>query len=235
MSLIALDERAELDRRCSGGFTPTHAIQAADLLLQERIPHLVPLKNPPIEKAEHIPSTRQLSRRRWSGATSRHTRSVRAAHLLSNGDYAVMVTSAGGGYSRRQALAMTRWREDVTRDDWGTFCYVRDLETGDVWSTTFQPTRTGAEICMKRLSRPIARCSAVSTSTSKLRMEIVVSPEDSAELRRVSVTNHSGARSQSRPHELRRGRARARWCGPGASGIQQSVRRDDRRSRNAMH
>ena len=35
-------------------------VQAAELLLQERIPHLVPFKNPPIEKAEHVPSTRRL-------------------------------------------------------------------------------------------------------------------------------------------------------------------------------
>ena len=42
-----------------------------------------------------------------------------------------MVTNAGGGYSRRQNLAMTRWREDITTDAWGTFCYVRDLESGD--------------------------------------------------------------------------------------------------------
>ena len=40
-----------------------------------------------------------------------------------------MVTNAGGGYSRRQQLAVTRWREDITTDDWGSFCYLRDLET----------------------------------------------------------------------------------------------------------
>ena len=57
-----------------------------------------------------------------------HTLSPRA-QLLSNGSYAVMVTNAGGGYSRRQQLAVTRWREDITTDDWGSFCYVRDLDT----------------------------------------------------------------------------------------------------------
>ena len=48
--------------------------------------------------------------------------------LLSNGRYHVMVTNAGGGYSRWRDLAVTRWREDATRDCWGTFCYLRDLD-----------------------------------------------------------------------------------------------------------
>ena len=63
--------------------------------------------------------------------TTPHTLSPRA-HLLSNGSYTVMVTNAGGGYSRRQQLAMTRWREDITSDAWGSFVFVRDLDTGDV-------------------------------------------------------------------------------------------------------
>ena len=40
----------------------------------------------------------------------------RAPHLLSNGRYAVMLTSAGSGYSRWRDIAITRWREDPTRD-----------------------------------------------------------------------------------------------------------------------
>ena len=88
-------------------------VQAADLLLQERIPHQVPLKNPPIEVAEHVPSARAPSAAAVRRYTTPHTLSPRP-HFLSNGSYVVMVTNAGGGYSRRQQIAMTRWREDVT-------------------------------------------------------------------------------------------------------------------------
>src|SRR4026207_659090 len=87
-------------------------IQAADLLLQERIPHQVPLKTAPVDVAEHVPSARaavSTSVRRYA---TPHTLSPRP-HLLSNGSYVVMVTNAGGGYSRRQQEAMTRWGEDV--------------------------------------------------------------------------------------------------------------------------
>ncbi|MFN2500335.1 MAG: hypothetical protein ABR557_14745, partial [Pyrinomonadaceae bacterium] len=59
--------------------------------------------------------------------------------LLSNGTYSVMITSAGSGYSGCGPLAVTRWREDVTRDNWGSYCYVRDVRSGAVWSTGYQP------------------------------------------------------------------------------------------------
>jgi hypothetical protein len=66
-------------------------------------------------------------------------------HLLSNGRYHVMVTNAGGGYSRWKDLAVTRWREDSTCDDFGVYCYLRDVDTGRVWSVTHQPALVPAE------------------------------------------------------------------------------------------
>ena len=61
-------------------------------------------------------------------------------HLLSNGNYHVMINNAGGGYSRWRDLAVTRWREDIARDNTGTFCYLRDVASNDVWSVGYQPT-----------------------------------------------------------------------------------------------
>ena len=70
---------------------------------------------------------------------------VPEVHLLSNGRYHLMVTHAGGGYSRWKDLAVTRWREDGTRDHWGTFCYLRDLNSGATWSSAYQPSLRHAE------------------------------------------------------------------------------------------
>ncbi len=99
-----------------------------------------------------------------------------------------MVTNAGGGYSRRQQTALTRWREDITTDAWGSFCYVRDLDSGLVWSTAYQPTRREPDEyeCTFAPDRAVFRRVDGDIET---RTEIVVSPEDDAELRRVSVTN----------------------------------------------
>src|SRR5471030_537345 len=65
--------------------------------------------------------------------------------LLSNGRYHVVVSNAGGGYSRWKDLAVTRWYDDAACDNWGAFCYVRDAESGDFWSTAYQPTLQRAD------------------------------------------------------------------------------------------
>ena len=113
--------------------------------------------------------------------------------LLSNGRYHVMVTNAGGGSSRWKDLAVTRWREDTTCDNWGTFCYIRDVASGDFWSTAHQPTR----------KRPAHYEAIFTEARAEFRRrdndfeshtEIVVSPEDDIELRRLRITNRSRTR-----------------------------------------
>jgi cellobiose phosphorylase len=118
---------------------------------------------------------------------------VPEVQLLSNGRYHVMVTNAGGGGTRWKDLAVTRWREDSTCDNWGSFCYIRDTASGDFWSTAHQPTR----------ARP-ARYEAIFTEARaefrrrekdfESHVEIVVSPEDDIELRRLRITNRSRTR-----------------------------------------
>ena len=194
MSLLALDNVVN-GMRMQDRFHADPRVQAADLLLQEKIPHVVPLKNPPAETAEHVPTVRRagpLSVRRYE---TPHTLSPRT-HLLSNGSYTVMATNAGGGYSRRQDLALTRWRDDITCDASGTFCYLRDLETGDVWSTGYQPTLSTPDEyeAIFSLDRAVWRRVDGGLET---RTELAVSPEDDVELRRVSITNHT-----SRPRSL---------------------------------
>src|SRR6516162_5946959 len=71
---------------------------------------------------------------------------VPEVHLLSNGRYHMAISNAGGGYSRWQDLAVTRWREDATRDCWGYFIYLRDSATGQFWSVAYQPTLHRSEV-----------------------------------------------------------------------------------------
>src|SRR6185503_4350801 len=65
---------------------------------------------------------------------------VPEVQLLSNGRYFVMLSNAGGGYSRWKEFSVTRWREDTTCDLWGTFCYINDRDKNQFWSTAYQPT-----------------------------------------------------------------------------------------------
>ena len=101
-----------------------------------------------------------------------------------------MVTVAGGGYSNCGANAVTRWREDVTRDNWGTFIYLRDVRSGAVWSAGYQPVRKrpqAYEVAFAEDKADFWRTDA----GIRTHMEIVVSAEDNAEVRRVSLTNNS--------------------------------------------
>jgi cyclic beta-1,2-glucan synthetase len=113
--------------------------------------------------------------------------------LLSNGHYQVVITNAGGGYSRWRDLAVTRWREDATRDCWGTFIYLREPATGEFWSTAFQPTLRSAESYEVIFSHAGAEF-RLQQGDLEIRTQICVAPEDDVELRRVTLTNHSRVR-----------------------------------------
>ena len=118
---------------------------------------------------------------------------VPEVQLLSNGRYHVMLTSAGSGYSCWKNLAVTRWREDATCDNWGTFCYIRDVANGDVWSTTYQPTLRRADTYEAAFATGYTAFHRgdhdIETHT-----DIAVSAGDDVELRRVRITNGSSRR-----------------------------------------
>lgn len=109
-------------------------------------------------------------------------------HLLSNGRYTVMITAAGSGYSRWRDLAITRWREDATRDDSGSYIFLRAVASGKRWSAGFQPSGKAPESYdvsfAEDRAEVIRRDGTIAT-----RLEVVVSWEDDAEVRRVSLTN----------------------------------------------
>lgn len=110
--------------------------------------------------------------------------------LLSNGQYHVVVSRAGGGYSQYKEWALTRWREDATRDLWGSFCYLRDRSSGYVWSTTTQPMLQHADVdeVVFSLGHATFRRSEQGIETE---MVIGVATDDGVEVRRICITNHS--------------------------------------------
>jgi cyclic beta-1,2-glucan synthetase len=165
-------------------------IRATDLLLQERAPRDVAVTRSPTEEVHAPAHARDFVEPAFRLFTTPHGPRPRT-HLLSNGRYAVMLTTAGSGYSRWGALAVTRWREDVTRDSWGTYLFLRDVQSGAVWSAGYQPTGVEPDAYRVVFSEDRAefhrRDGTIATT-----LEVLVSPEDDAEVRRVSVTNHGG-------------------------------------------
>jgi cyclic beta-1,2-glucan synthetase len=162
-------------------------VQAAELLLQERTPRAVAVTRPRAEEVPVAALVRDLMPPTLRRFDSPHHVTPRT-HLLSNGRYTVMVTAAGSGFSRWRELAVTRWREDTTRDCWGTFVFLRDVGTGGVWSAGFQPSGIPADRYEVVYSEDRATIAQRDRSLS-ITLEIVVSSEDDAELRRLTVRN----------------------------------------------
>lgn len=184
MSLLALAYLL-LGQPMQRRFEADLLLQATLLLLQERIPkataihtRAADLDDMPIVSGPEMP-VRVFD--------TPHTPNPEV-QLLSNGRYHVMVTNAGGGYSRWKDLAVTRWQEDATCDHWGSFCYIRDLVTGEFWSTAHQPTVKIADNAQIIFSEGRAEFRR-SDNDIETHTEIVVSPEDDIELRRIHLTN----------------------------------------------
>jgi cellobiose phosphorylase len=190
MSLLSLDYLL-LDRPMQKRFESDPLFQATTLLLQERVPKAT---------ATYARAAELSGLRTTPGVTEMPVRSfgtpdtpVPEVQLLSNGRYHVMITNSGGGYSRWKDIAVTRWREDGTCDNWGTFCYIRDTASGEFWSTAYQPTLKQPEKYEAIFSEGRVefrrRDHEFDTHT-----EIAVSPEDDAEVRRVRIVNRSRTR-----------------------------------------
>lgn len=193
MSMLSL-AYALLGQPMQRRFLAEPRFQATDLLLQERTPGVMPDYLPPAAGAAlDPPPARDVDNRlRVCRSPSAPVPSVQ---LLSNGRYHVMVSSSGAGFSRYQDLAITRWREDPTRDNRGTFCYLRDVASGHYWSAAFQPTcgRTDRFEAIFSDARAEFR---VREKGFDCHLEIVVSPEDDMELRRLHLTNRARERRE---------------------------------------
>ena len=178
-----------LDRRMQKRFESNPEFQATLLLLQEKIPRATTFYSHTTGIFDvHTEANIQAEPFRVFDTPDTPFPEI---NLLSNeGRYRVMITNSGGGYSRWKDLAVTRWREDSTQDNWGSFCYIRDAEKGDFWSATHQPTLRYSEKYEAVFSKGSAefrrRDSDIDTHTI-----VVVSPEDDIELRRVQLTNRT--------------------------------------------
>ena len=192
MTIVAIAD-ALLDGVMRARFHAEPIIRASELLLQESMPRDVPVVRPWAADAKSDAGLREIGPQGGRRLSTAHT-ATPATHLLSNGRYAVMLTAAGSGYSRWRGLAVTRWREDATCDDWGSYVFLRDIRSGDVWSAGLQPTGAEPDACQVIFNEDRAEFTR-HDGTLRTKMEVLVSGEEDAEVRRVSIAN-SGRRTR---------------------------------------
>ncbi|HHY90364.1 MAG TPA: glycosyl transferase, partial [Clostridiales bacterium] len=163
-------------------------IASGEILLQEKIPvraiitkeYKEPVRPLEVPKREEIRVVRKYHE---------PAEILPRCHILSNGKYFVMVTDAGSGYSKNEGIQVSRWREDRLAGKYGTFIFLRDVENNRIWASAFDPL--GVEPDGYQVNFSLDKAEFFRTDENiDTHTEIVVSPEDDVEIRKVSLTNH---------------------------------------------
>ncbi len=187
MSLLAYDNALH-NNAMRRRFHSDPRIRATEPLLHEHIPeHILPTTG---EAHEERPLRQAIQS--GGAAVVAQTPDIASprVHLLSNGTCSVTVTNSGGGYLRWLDLDVTRWHADTTCDVPGSVCYIRDLESGTTWSNTHQPLRSPDRRYTWSFTPDKAEFRRT-TGPCETITEIVVSAEDNAEVRRMTLVNTS--------------------------------------------
>lgn len=169
-------------------------LQSSLLLLQERVPRPNIFYSHTSDITEHQGITPETNIRILQTPDT----VIPEIQLLTNSRYHVMVSNAGGGYSRWKHYDITRWREDAIRDHHGIFCYIKDVDNDVVWSNAYQPVLRKAEYYEAVFSLGKAEFFRKDYGFT-VRTEIIVSPEDDIEIRRLRISNRT---QRSRTLEL---------------------------------
>ena len=190
MSFLALSHTL-LNAPMVERFVANPWLQSALPLLQERVPD-TPTMYSPRRQFDTVDALQPVS------ASYRHFTRVDSptpeVQLLSNNQYHLMVTQAGGGYSTWRDIALTRWRADGTRDNFGTFCYIADPQTGEFFTNTWQPAGIPLDHKTAHYEAVFTDAAAEFTRVEgslTVQTKIVVSPEDDVEIRRLTLI-HKG-------------------------------------------
>jgi cellobiose phosphorylase len=115
-------------------------------------------------------------------------------NVISNGNYGMIISQTGGGFSwetHSEFNRITRWHQDLIRDDWGKYIYIKNVETAEVWSPTWQPVKTELDKYECRYGLGYAKfiCEYKNIFTE---LTLFVPFNDTLEIWNLKITNNSG-------------------------------------------
>ena len=171
------------------------SLLALEILLQERIPWDATTEKGRAHEVSEIPTQPlRAVAELWPWVPS-NAATIPQMHMLGNGRMNTWLSEAGAGGLSWQGQAVTRWRPDGTRDAYGYWIYVKDIETAEVWSAGRLPTgeigRESRTIFHQHLVDDFRRHRGVA-----VRVETTVAPDDDVDIRRITVVNE-GARART--------------------------------------
>lgn len=186
MSLLAIDNCLNhniMQKR----FHADPVVRSARLLLQEKIPENIVFTKEDKEKVMPIKGA-EVKEKNLLRRYHKPDLTLPKTHILTNGDYSVVLTDRGCGYSKTKEIAVTRWREDRTMDLYGMFCFLRHVETGAVWSSIYAPLSILPEKYEVLFTADKAQFKRVDENIETT-TEIVVASRDNVEIRRITLRN----------------------------------------------
>lgn len=66
-------------------------------------------------------------------------------NVLTNGSYGLVISQTGGGFSwleHSEFNRLNRWHQDLIKDDWGKYFYIKNNKTGEVFSPTWMAIKS---------------------------------------------------------------------------------------------
>ncbi len=190
MSLIALDNFLN-GWTINKNFHADSSIKSCELILQERIPKGLPIKEPHPIDAELEPGGKtSMSTIAEHSGINELDMSPPRLHTLSNSNFSAMITHAGTGYSASKDITLNAWKPDPTIDPLGFFFYIKDTESGKFWSAMHQPVKRKPDRYDTWFHNGKVVCSRVD-DWIETTSEICVSLDHQIELRKLTLTNYS--------------------------------------------
>ena len=187
MALLALTNQLK-DNPMPRRFSADPRIKSVELLLQEQTSSHAPIEHPqPQEIGSIQPIPVPVSFEPWHVTPNAPTPQI---HSLTNGNYSLLITAAGSGFSRWGEIDLTRWRADTTLDNYGTWLYIQDKDHDRLWSAAFQPTGVSPESQEVHFFPHRVEFERRDGDISQ-RTSVNIAADDDVEIRKVTLTNHS--------------------------------------------
>ncbi len=114
-------------------------------------------------------------------------------NILTNGDFGVIVSQSGGGYSWKsnaQLNRITRWEQDLIKDEWGKYLYIRDDVSKQFWSAGWKPVCTDPDFYEVRHGIGYSK---ITSRNQGIESELLmfIANDDPVELWKVTLKNTS--------------------------------------------
>ncbi|MEG1481138.1 GH36-type glycosyl hydrolase domain-containing protein [Clostridium sp.] len=184
MSFLALDNILN-NNILQERFHNIPEVKATELLLKEKIPNYITFERDGEVQVERKQlELEDFIKRSYKGALRKNPEIL----LLSNGSFSSMVTLTGSGYSKKGENLLYRWKGDSTADSSGLFFYIKNLNSNEYWSATYEPCKSEGEDYKVEFSVDKGKFYKKEGSIES-EMEVVVSPENDLDIRKITLRN----------------------------------------------